>query len=127
MDKLELTRSFMLAADEFDEDKVEKKYIDFWFNIRKKDEGGLRLTEYGYKYVCFKAELKEYKVEFPKQFSITPQILLWLDTFINSPYYITKKYILVFTEKAAFELYLFSGDISKYGYTKALAKRLNQK
>ena len=126
MDKIELTRAFMKAAGEFDEDKVEKRYVNFWFNIRKKNEGGLRLTEYGYKYVCHKAELKEYKVEFPKQFSITPQILLWLDNYIASPYYITKKSISVFAEKAAFELYLFSGDISKYGYTKALAKRLDQ-
>jgi hypothetical protein len=29
-------------------------------------------------------------------------------------------------ERAAFELYLFSGDIRKFGHNKALAKRLNQ-
>ena len=126
MDKIELTRAFLKAAGEFDEEKVNKKYVEFWFNIRKKNDGGLRLTEYGYKYVCHKAEIKEYKIEFPKQFSITPQILLWLDNFINTPYYITKKSISVFSEKSAFELYLFSGDINKYGYNKALAKRLNQ-
>jgi hypothetical protein len=32
----------------------------------------------------------------------------------------------VLKEKAAFELYLFSGDIKKLGYNKALAKRLSQ-
>jgi hypothetical protein len=33
---------------------------------------------------------------------------------------------VVLKEKAAFELYLFSGDIKKLGYNKALAKRLSQ-
>jgi hypothetical protein len=72
------------------------------------------------------AKIKIYKIDFPKDFSITPQILLWLDKFIDSPYYITKRSITVLKEKAAFELYLFSGDIQKLGYNKALAKRLSQ-
>jgi hypothetical protein len=53
-------------------------------------------------------------------------VLVWLDNFIDSPYYITKKFIVVLKEKAAFELYLFSGDIRKMGYNKALACRLSQ-
>jgi hypothetical protein len=125
--KVDLTKAFLLAADEYDEEKLDKKLFDFWYNIRKKDSGGLRLTDYGYKFVTQRAEIKEYKVEFPEQFAITPQVLLWLDNYIASPYYITKKWISVFSEKSAFELYLFSGDIRKYGYNKALSHRLDQK
>jgi hypothetical protein len=29
-------------------------------------------------------------------------------------------------ERAAFELYLFSGDVRKFGHNKALARRLSQ-
>lgn len=110
--------------DHTDERKSKKNKVDWFYNIRP--DGGLRLTDFGFKYVTIKADLKSYKVEFPKDFSITPQILLWLDNFIESPYYITKKTITVFKESSAFELYLFSGDIRKYGYNKALARRLNQ-
>lgn len=124
--KDQLVQTFMKAAgdDHTDERKSKKNKVDWFYNIRP--DGGLRLTDFGFKYVTIKADLKSYKVEFPKDFSITPQILLWLDNFIESPYYITKKTITVFKESSAFELYLFSGDIRKYGYNKALARRLNQ-
>jgi hypothetical protein len=84
------------------------------------------LTDEGLNFVQDDAKIKTYKIDFPKDFAITPQILVWLDQFIDSPFYITKKSITVLKEKAAFELYLFSGDIRKLGYNKALAKRFSQ-
>jgi hypothetical protein len=72
------------------------------------------------------AQIKTYKVEFPKDFAITAQILLWLENNIDGPYYITKKSITVLKEKAAFQLYMFSGDIKKMGYNKALARKFSQ-
>lgn len=120
------TQIFLKAAgEESTENRIKKLRGDWWWNVRSKDDGGLRLTEYAIKYIEQRAEIKTYKIDFPKNFSITPQILVWLDNFIESPYYITKKYIIVLKEKAAFELYLFSGDVKKLGYTKAMAKRLD--
>jgi hypothetical protein len=98
----------------------------WWYNFRNKSEGGLRLTDEGLNFLENTAKIKSYKIEFPKNFDITPQVLVWLDNFIDSPFYITKKYIIVFREIAAFELYLFSGDVKKMGYNKALSKRLGQ-
>lgn len=128
MQQLSYTKVFLKAAGYEIADEVElKKYQSiWWWNNRSKDEGGLRLTEQGYEFIVEKAEIKNYKVDFPKEFSVTPQVLIWLDRFINSPYYITKKNITVLTERAAFELYLFSGDIKKMGHNKALSKRLSQ-
>jgi hypothetical protein len=63
-------------------------------------------------------------VDLPEDIKITPQILVWLDKFISSPYFFNKKQIIVTEEKTAFELYLFSGDVRKMGYMKAMAKRL---
>lgn len=126
-EKYQITKAFLEQVESFvDESLVKKKQHQFWHNTRKKDKGSLRLTDYGYKYAIHKVGLKEYKVEFPENFTITPQILLWLDEYINSPFYIHKRHISVFKESSAFELYLFSGDIRKYGYTKALAKKSNQ-
>jgi hypothetical protein len=121
------TQVFLKAAQEqINEDLVKSKKSIWWWNTRNKDSGGLRLTEEGLNFITETAQLKTYTVKFPKEITITPQILVWLDNFIESPYYITKKDITVITEKAAFELYLFSGDIRKLGYGKALSQRMSQ-
>jgi hypothetical protein len=121
------TRVFLQAADQDSNPETVKKYKSiWWWNFRSKDSGGLRLTEEAMTFIQEDAKIKTYKIEFPKEFAFTPQVLVWLDNFIDSPFYITKKFIVVLKEKAAFELYLFSGDIRKLGYNKALAKRLSQ-
>ena len=121
------TRVFLQAADQDSDVEAIKKYKSlWWWNFRSKDSGGLRLTEEAMTFIQEDAKIKTYKIEFPKEFAFTPQVLVWLDNFIDSPFYITKKFIVVMKEKAAFELYLFSGDIRKLGYNKALAKRLSQ-
>jgi hypothetical protein len=104
-----------------------KKYRPvWWWNVRSKESGGLRLTEAGLDFIVNKSNIKTYNISLPADFAITPQVLIWLDQFIDSPFYINKKTITVLKEKAAFELYLFSGDIKKFGYNKALSKRLSQ-
>lgn len=119
------TRVFLKSAElPTDEDTVKEKKIEWWFNIRNKDTGGLRLTEAGLEFLILNSSLKTYEVQLPPEISITPQVLVWLDKFITCPYYFNKKKIIVTEEKSAFELYLFSGDIRKLGYTKAMAKRL---
>jgi len=126
--KDQYTETFLKAANHntITEEEIKKHKLVWWWNIRSKDSGGLRLTDDAIKYIELIAKIKIYKIDFPKDFSITPQVLLWLDNFIESPYYITKKSITVLKEKAAFELYLFSGDVKKMGYNKALSKRLSQ-
>lgn len=121
------TKVFLQAADQpTDDDTLKKFRSEWWYNFRSKENGGLRLTEQALQFIEETAKIKTYKIDFPKEFSFTPQVLVWLDQFIDSPYYITKKNITVLKEKAAFELYLFSGDIRKLGHNKALSKRLNQ-
>lgn len=121
------TKTFLSAADiEPTDQLIKNKRAEWWHNVRQKDDGGLRLTEQGIDFVQNQSKLKTYNIKFPGQFIITPQILVWLDKFIETPYYITKKDITVISEKTAFELYLFSGDVQKMGYNKALSKRMSQ-
>lgn len=121
------TRVFLQAANiDPTPEKIKEYKAVWWWNFRNKDEGGLRMTEEALNFIEEHAKIKIYKIEFPKEFSFTPQVLVWLDKFIDSPFYINKKHIVVMKEKAAFELYLFSGDIRKLGHNKALSKRLNQ-
>jgi hypothetical protein len=91
----------------------------WWYNTRDKESGGLRLTEEGMN-VLEKIELTTYNIPYPADMPITTQIIIFLDKFIDCPYYITDKSITVTNEKKAVELTLFSGDLRKYGLTKAL-------
>jgi len=125
--KDDYTKKFLIAANQTPTtDLLKEKIIEWWYNIRSKDSGGLRLTKKGIDFATKDAKIKSYTIKFPGKFIITPQILVWLDKFIESPYFITKKDITVLSERAAFELYLFSGDVKKYGYNKALRQRMNQ-
>ena len=125
--KDQYTRVFLEAAGiEPSEDQIKHARISWWWNVRSKSKGGLRLTEAGKKFIEDSADIKTYEVKFPPDFEFTSQVILWLDNFIECPFYINKKHIVVLTEKSAFELYLFSGDVRKLGHSKALAKRLNQ-
>jgi hypothetical protein len=125
--KEQYTQIFLESAGwNADEESVKKYKPVFWYSYRDKDSGGLRLTDKGLEFVVEQADLKTYRVEFPSGFSFTPQTMIWLDQYLNTPFFVDKKSITVISEKAAFELYLFSGDVRKFGLAKSLSKRLNQ-
>ena len=58
--------------------------------------------------------------------AVPNELILHLDRFVEGPYYVTRKYIKVFTEKMAVQLVLFSGDIQKYGKAKARSAKKAQ-
>lgn len=90
------TRVFLEAAGQSaDLDTVKQYRAAWWWNVRDKDKGGLRLSEQALNFINEYAKIKTYKIEFPKDFAITPQVLVWLDNFIDSPYYITKNILLL--------------------------------
>ena len=92
----------------------------WWKNTRTKEGGGLRLTEQGYEFLVKDLELKEYEIPFTEPIELSPQTIIFLDKFIDCPYFLTPMSITVFSEKRHFELYMFSDDIRKYGIVKAI-------
>jgi hypothetical protein len=121
------TRLFLKAAGVDANEKIVNDFkLVWWYSTRSKDVGGLRMTDQCLEFVETKAEIKIYKIELPKDLIVGPQVLIWLDQFLDSPFHLEKKFIRVLSEKAAFELYLFSGDVRKMGSAKAMHKRLNQ-
>lgn len=97
-----------------------KQYMPLWWrNIRNKEKGGLRLTEAGFDLLS-EIDIELYDIPYPKDMPLTTQVIIFLDQFINCPYYITNRSIFVTSEKKAVELTLFSGDLRKYGITKAM-------
>lgn len=104
-----------------DSKSLQKNHTIIWQNPRKKDVGGMRLSEQGYEVFTSQMEMKSYDIEFPKDFTLTNQVMIWLDRFIDGPWYVTKKSIVVFKEKTAVQLILFSGDVQKFGLAKAMS------
>jgi hypothetical protein len=115
------TKIFLKAWDKSIDAANLKLYSRTWWqNNRIKDTGGLRLTDKGYEFLVSILELREYEIPFTEPIELSPQTIIFLDRFIDCPYYLTDMSITVFSEKKSFELMLFSDDIRKFGIIKAI-------
>lgn len=118
--KVTYTKLFLKELGKSYNDINVKEHLPlWWYNTREKEEGGLRLTEEGFD-VINQIGLQIYDIPYPKDMPITTQIIIFLDKFIDCPYYLTNRSITVTNERKAIELGLFSGDLRKYGLTKAM-------
>lgn len=118
------TKIFLKQAGKTVDELSMREYAPVWWqNTRNKDEGGLRLTDEGLRFVMEELQLTTYDVPYPPDLELTTNVVLWLDKFIDCPYYMGKKAITVTNEKKAFELHLFSGDVRKYGLAKAINRQ----
>ena len=118
------TKIFLKQADKTITESALKEYMpQWWQNTRAKDEGGLRLTDEGFRFIKEDLDLQTYDVPYPPDFEFTTQTIIFLDKFITCPYYLGRKELVVTDEKKALELHLFSGDIRKYGLVKAMKRQ----
>ena len=122
------TRTFlMLKQQPLHDESVNTAYYTWWQNVRESYQArSLRLTKIGLEWVE-SLDIKVYNIKFPNKIIFTPQTFLWLDEFVNCPYYIDKKQIIVTMEKMALQLMLFAGDVTKYGLARAMSKADEQK
>jgi len=117
--KLELTEKVLkILKPDADQKLLDQALHTWWANIRKKDKGGFKLTEIG-RNAFIQAEIKDYQIKFEKPITLTNQLVIWLDHFIDCPFYVTEKEIYVYSERMAVQLVLFSGNIYKYGQARA--------
>lgn len=123
MNKTIYTKLFLKETGQSVSDESVHEYLPLWWqNTREKTEGGLRLTELGMDIVK-QIGLSTYDIPYPHDMPITAQVIIYLDKFIDCPYYLDKKSITVTNERKAVELALFSGDVRKYGIAKAVSKQ----
>lgn len=121
------TKIFLKSADKAVNDVNFKDYYSRWWqNTRTKNDGGLRLTDEGFDFITEHVKLQTYDVPYPPDFEFTTQTYIFLDQFITCPYYLGRRCMYVTDEKKAIELHLFSGDIRKYGLTKAMNRQKNE-
>lgn len=96
----------------------------WWKSIRKNHKTGFRLSDEGFEFLTETLNLSAYEIPFTESIELSPQTIIFLERYLDCPYYLTYKSILVFSERKSFELYMFSDDIRKYGLMKAMKSRL---
>ena len=117
------TKIFLKQANISIGENTLKEYMPLcWKNSRSKATGGLRLTDDGITFLKEKLQIQTYDVPFPNDFNLTTQTIIFLDKYIDCPYYLADDGVIVTNEKKAMELMLFSGDIRKYGLNKAILR-----
>lgn len=122
------TKIFLKEAGKSVNESTLQEYMPVWWqNNRSKEQGGLRLTDQGIEFVTEELSLTTYEVPFSKDFTMTSNTLVWLDEFIDCPYWLGRHGMIVTNEKKALELHLFSGDVKKYGINKALSRQKKSK
>jgi hypothetical protein len=127
IDKRELTKKFINQLSLPTDNKTFQKHLKLWWmNPRNLHPKSFRLTDVGFKMLTEKMEMTYYDVAFPDTTEWNSGLILRLDKFLDSPYYIDKKSISVFREKTAIELILFEGDIQRYTQAKAMSQKNNK-
>lgn len=118
------TKIFLNQAEKStDKANVALHVHKWWFSKRTKKKGGLRLSDEGYEFLVRDLELQEHEIPFTEQIELSPSIIIFMDQYLDCPYYLTHKSLTVFSEKEAFKLHMFSDDIRKFGLIKAMNAR----
>ena len=116
-----LTKIFLQQwGKSIDETNVSMYSRTWWQSNRTNKQNAFRLSDKGYEFLVSELELKEYEIPFTEPIELSPQTIIFLERYIDCPYYLTNQSITVFSEKKSFELYMFSDDIRKYGLVKAM-------
>lgn len=118
------TQIFQKAIKESTLNINDKDLKRIWTNPTKKRKGGLGLSEFGLKVLKEGLNLESYTIKLPPNVDLKPQVIVWMDQFLNCPFYLTPLDITVFNERKAVELHLFAGDIHKYGLGKAKTRQM---
>lgn len=95
----------------------------WWQSNRVNKQDAFRLSDKGYEFLISELELTEYEIPFTEPIELSPQTIIFLERYIDCPYYLTNQSVTVFSEKKSFELFLFSDDIRKFGLIKAMNER----
>ena len=95
----------------------------WWQSNRVNKPNAFRLSDDGYEFLVKELELKEYEIPFTEPIELSPQTIIFLERYVDCPYYLANQSITVFAERKGFELMLFSDDIRKFGLVKAMSER----
>jgi len=119
-----LTKIFLAQWGKSIDDTNVKLYSrKWWQSTRVGKQTAYRLSEDGFEFLTNELDLKSYEIPFTEPIELSPQTIVFLERYIDCPYFLTNQSITVFSERKSFELYLFSDDIRKFGLIKAMTER----
>ena len=119
-----LTKIFLQQWGKTTDDVNVKLYSRKWWQSNRAGKpNAFRLSDEGYSFLVNDLELRAYEVPFTEPIELSPMTLIFLERYLDCPYYLTPLSITVFTERKNFELMLFSDDIRKFGLIKAMKER----
>jgi hypothetical protein len=119
-----LTKIFLQQwGKSIDETNVKLFSRKWWQSTRAGKQTNFRLSDDGYDFLVNELDLREYEVPFTEPIELSPQTIIFLERYVDCPYYLTNMSITVFSERKGFELMLFSDDIRKFGLLKAMNER----
>jgi hypothetical protein len=95
----------------------------WWQSNRAGKQTNFRLSDEGYMFLTGELDIRSYEIPFTEPIELSPQTIIFLERYVDCPYYLTNMSITVFSEKKSFELMLFSDDIRKFGLIKAMTER----
>ena len=118
-----LTKIFLQQWGKSIDDTNVNMYSRTWWQSNRAGKNSFRLSDKGYEFLVSELKLTEYEIPFTEPIELSPQTIIFLERYIDCPYYLTNQSITVFSERKSFELYMFSDDIRKYGLVKAINER----
>ncbi len=119
-----LTKIFLQQWGKSTDDANVKLFSHKWWQSnRVNKQTAFRLSEEGFNFLIEELDLKSYEIPFTEPIELSPQTIIFLEKYIDCPYFLTNQSITVFSEKKSFELYMFSDDIRKFGLIKAMNER----
>ena len=95
----------------------------WWQSTRVSKQTAFRLSDEGFEFLVNELDIKSYEIPFTEPIELSPQTIVFLERYVDCPYYLTIESITVFAERKSFELMLFSDDIRKFGLIKAMNER----
>lgn len=115
--KIVFTRQFLKEINLPDDDKSVREIIPVWWRDSRTDTG-LWLTPTGYDTLKNRVGLQFYQIDLPgkglSSMPITNKMLIALERFIDCPFFIDKRSIMVSSESMAIQLVLFGGDLNRF-------------
>ena len=124
IDRTTLTKIFLQQWGKSTDDANVSMYSRVWWQSnRANKQNAFRLTDKGYEFLAGILQLQEYEIPFTEPIELSPQTIIFLERYIDCPYFLTTQSITVFSERKSFELFIFSDDIRKYGLIKAMKER----
>jgi len=111
--KVAITHEILLmSGEDTSADNVKKNLKIFWKNPRLNGVRSMALTKLGYQFM--EPHLKFYTIELTDAPEELIRNIIWLDKYLDCPFFLENKRIRLTRERTAVMLMLYGGDLNRF-------------